>query len=523
MPPAVVFFVLRLAILWSAGDRLGHLGEAELDHADLAWDLLTPGAKVRPLWEYQVVGFHGGTLVSSLLYVPWAMVFGLSVVSLKGMALAIAGAALGVWVRAVYLWRGLAAAAVFAWLYALAPPVLVRMQLTLWGTHCESNLVLGLGVWAVVAGASSAPQRRGAWAFTLGAIVGLAVFWNRANLVFAALALVAGVWAFRSSDPDSAGTLRRRTLVPMLLVGLLLGLSPLALTSLLGQGSVRVYDQPWGRLLQGASERLPQWGSRMLVIPPFSPQLGPSPIPDPRLAVPIHFALLALSFSLLRHAVRRGCSTPDRTLSALLGGYHLVFGTALVAVHLPYSTFDSGLLGYCPRYAATLYPVLMASVGAWAARPGWSRFTGAALVITLAGPALRDDLALIEPQTPFAFREADTLRLWRRGLHGVDRRSAVGLSEFLERVDQDRTSEGVVRGVYAVLDRPWSRDYWRFLTLPTDGPTDWELSRRLSEAWQGGDLDPAFAIGLEWGRRIALGGRGSSAIPEGALREPPIR
>ncbi len=529
-------------------DRLGHLADGELAHADLAWDL--EQGSLRPsIWAYQVVPFHGGTFVSSLLFVPWSALFGREYASLKGLALGYALAAMVLWMWTLHRIGGTRAAVTFGWLYALAPPVLVRMQLTLWSTHPELNAFLALGLALAVATVTSRGKGRRRRAFLFGVAAGFAVFFNLSAVIFVGLLIPVVLSRLRTGAAEGAPSSRMSVVA-----GFGLGIAPMALAAWAGAGSVAVYGQGPSQLLAGALGRLSHLPRLLVSVPPWSPQVPPGqPESLDPLRVAIGLVLLGCCVALVVGGRRVERSV--RPMIRVIGLYPLLFLVAFAAVHLPFTTSTATTFGYCPRYAATLYPGLHAALAialalavgrghrfgvertaspGCLARVGLSRGRRPALAgrmwdVTAAGllmatvlgltvPALVDDLSFIDPETPDMARRFEGVRLFRSGLRGVDRRSLSAALTFLELEARGEVPPETAAGVRAVLGPPWYTDFWRFLRKPPDGPTAREVFLRVRAA-QDPARGRAFAAGLAWGARMALG-RGQGAWDVLSIQPP---
>ncbi len=133
----------------------------------------------------------------------------------------------------------------------------------------------------------------------------------------------------------------------------------------------------------------------------------------------------------------------------------------------------------------------------------------AATVLALTLPSLGDDVMLTDLHSLDMASKFEGIRLFRAGLRGVDRRSLEAVIGFLELEERGAVPPETARGVRAVLGEPWYTDFWRFLSLPLDGPTPREVASRVDSARDPG-AGPAYELGLAWGADMALG-RGSAS------------
>ncbi len=91
---AVVLTLVTRLVLWDALAP-GLYSPEELFNAELAEQLVNNGSLARPVSTYQYTAHAGGSLVVSLLHVPFAWALGVSEASLKCVALSFALAASG--------------------------------------------------------------------------------------------------------------------------------------------------------------------------------------------------------------------------------------------------------------------------------------------------------------------------------------------------------------------------------------------------------------------------------------------
>ncbi|MBI5376588.1 MAG: hypothetical protein HZA77_14235 [Candidatus Schekmanbacteria bacterium] len=117
----------------------------ELYNGTLANDMIgNPAAFLRHpnlIFCYQYMPFAGGTLVTSILALPFILVLGNSVFALKVLSIIISAAILSAMFFFLLKYFSLKAAALFGFLFALAPPYPVIISLILWGNHRESSLL----------------------------------------------------------------------------------------------------------------------------------------------------------------------------------------------------------------------------------------------------------------------------------------------------------------------------------------------------------------------------------------------
>lgn len=523
--PVLAFGALRGAILLSAPDRISVVGEAEVDLSRYAFDRLRPEGP-GTLQSYLSVDFHGGTLVFALLYAPVAALFGASWLSLKALAMALSWAAQLCWMGALNRAAGLTAALVFGWLFALAPPLLLTAQLTAWGNHAESHVLLGLGLWI----ATSLHGGRAWRCLALGAVFGFAVFFNRLNLVFGATvvlgcipAVLTGVAGREPGLPPMPGSPSGGVLLRVLalVVGLALGMSPLAWQWSVGGDPTQVYLQGPSALLDAAAERLRLAPAHLLDLPLLSPADPHGPW---RSWLRVQHALLWASVPVaLLTLIRRR----DARLAAPLGAailYAGLFFLVLHAVHLPWNNPEADRLIATPRYTISLYLPLFAALGVLVSRGGaWLRVPALSLALSIVVPAAVADLAFVAPETPTLALNYDALSLARRGIHSTNRLNHDGLRVLATLEDgKDKPPIAFTRGARWAVERRLLEWYGDVLAYPSPRPSLHTIEQRRVAAWEGRspDDDPVvFMAGFEWGARILLGQW--EPIPPEAAPTPP--
>ena len=145
---------------------------------------------ILPVLQYQQEAYAGGTVATGLVVYPFFRLLGPTYLALKLAVLLFAVVAGLLYLAAVRGLAGTRAAALFAALYAIAPPLLQQHQVIAYGNHAELNVFLAAGLLLVLA-----LYRSGggvALGAALGVLSGFALFFDYAYAVF--LAVLAGAW-----------------------------------------------------------------------------------------------------------------------------------------------------------------------------------------------------------------------------------------------------------------------------------------------------------------------------------------
>jgi hypothetical protein len=174
----VAAFLIRAAVVFAPPSDVFYKEEVyqeELLRGIAAQELLD--GPVAPLFEYQVNHFWGGSLVVSVVAVPFYAVLGSRIVALR-LAGALFGL-LGVYCAFKLLDRfaGRTAAWIGALFIALPPPGYTYLSTMVFGTHLESNALALLLVWLYFEW--RARDRGGAWrTWFLGLASGFALWFG---------------------------------------------------------------------------------------------------------------------------------------------------------------------------------------------------------------------------------------------------------------------------------------------------------------------------------------------------------
>lgn len=140
---AAAYLAVRLSILLSAPHAL--LESEEFYNGTSAKEMLR-GLKL-PLAEYQYFLHEGGSLVMSILCVPFFAVLGTNFVSMKLPALAVSFATFVIWYVFAKRFVNRSVARYLGVLFVLAPPLIVKTDLMLWGHHNSINLLIALAAY----------------------------------------------------------------------------------------------------------------------------------------------------------------------------------------------------------------------------------------------------------------------------------------------------------------------------------------------------------------------------------------
>jgi hypothetical protein len=186
-----------------------------------------------PLPAHQYEDYEGGTLVMTLLAVPFYAIFGPSILVLKLTALCLS---LLAFIALYHVTRGAygpPAAATACMLYLLSPNPILSYGLTTKGSHADSAALSMLFIWALLAGLDHPPSRRRL--VSLGLLAGLGLHFAYVFAVTLFAGLCATAWAWRARRDA-------RTAVIPFLAGSLVGALPLlAYTVHVGGANLVIY------------------------------------------------------------------------------------------------------------------------------------------------------------------------------------------------------------------------------------------------------------------------------------------
>jgi len=214
---ALAFFlgalwILRLSWLWHSAASAGYWEESY--RWTVAHELLTRPAQ--PLLEYQADHYQGGSLVMSLLSVPFLALFGESMKTFKLSALLVSSGTLTMIFLLGRRFFGRSVAWLASAAYLAGPPLVAFWGLSVMGSHGES-ILFSLGqIYLFLGILAGRKQELRAWA-ALGLVSGLGVWFCYTSALSVAACGLA--WLILRGPP------RRREFLTTLAGGLL-GLAP---------------------------------------------------------------------------------------------------------------------------------------------------------------------------------------------------------------------------------------------------------------------------------------------------------
>ncbi len=185
--------ILRLVVILAppvdlAPEFIGFGGWEELVRGSSAQDLLD--GPVLPFQDYQVNDFSGGSLVVTLLAVPFFWVFGPTIIALRMSVLLISCASVAFLFLVLDRFVSRRAAWLGALLLAVAPPGYALLSCIAYGTHIENNLQAIVLVFLFLTHHYVKPDDRRT-SFLLGLVAGFAIYFG-----FGILLVVGLLFAF---------------------------------------------------------------------------------------------------------------------------------------------------------------------------------------------------------------------------------------------------------------------------------------------------------------------------------------
>lgn len=191
-------FLLRAAVVFAPPSDVfekDQVNQEELLRGIAAQELLD--GPVAPLFEYQVNHFWGGSLVVSIVAVPFYAVFGSRIVALRLVGVLFALVAVYCAFRLLDRFAGRTAAWIGGAVMALSPPGYTYLSCMVFGTHMESNALALLLAWLYFEW--RARERAGPWrTAALGFASGFALWFGYGLLLvlvlFAVFEFVEDPW-----------------------------------------------------------------------------------------------------------------------------------------------------------------------------------------------------------------------------------------------------------------------------------------------------------------------------------------
>ncbi|MBM4309460.1 MAG: glycosyltransferase family 39 protein [Deltaproteobacteria bacterium] len=133
-----LYCLSRLAVVYYGYSHISHPYFDEPVSGTLTYDLLQGGLRA-PLMAYQYEQRSGDMMIEALLMYPLAALFGHSMFTIKLFALLCSLACMLGWVYLINRYFGMTAALLFAALFALPPPMFVRLGLV--GTFSSHHMI----------------------------------------------------------------------------------------------------------------------------------------------------------------------------------------------------------------------------------------------------------------------------------------------------------------------------------------------------------------------------------------------
>ncbi|MBU0480394.1 MAG: hypothetical protein KKG47_04770 [Proteobacteria bacterium] len=167
------FFIIRFLILVSAPTSI--YDDEEIFNGTAALELLR-GMHL-PLQDYMYWPQEGGALVMSFLTAPFLKVFGPNFVAMKLSALLVSFSTFLLWLRVAWRLGGLTSARNLAFLFCLAPPLILKSDLMIWGHHNNVCFFIAMAMLLLTEYLStdSLPQRQ-KLLIGLGIVCGFGMF-----------------------------------------------------------------------------------------------------------------------------------------------------------------------------------------------------------------------------------------------------------------------------------------------------------------------------------------------------------
>lgn len=179
----IVFLLFKLSQLLT--DIEPFMAYEEITNGCLAHDV-AKGNLLMGIFDYQARVYSGGTLISGILTIPFFLLFGHSIISLKLVPLLFGILILALWFNYLRDAFGLRTALFFALFFTFPSNLLCRVQLIAWGNHFESmffTILTFLTVKKIVETENEAETKNWEWFFILGFISGLGIYFDYIHFI----------------------------------------------------------------------------------------------------------------------------------------------------------------------------------------------------------------------------------------------------------------------------------------------------------------------------------------------------
>ncbi|MFC1514815.1 ArnT family glycosyltransferase [Candidatus Omnitrophota bacterium] len=138
-----VYLFVRIFVLFTSIDRI-HF-EEELHRGNIAKELISKPAL--SLFEYQVTDWEGGSLVNGILTIPFFLLFGETLFSLKLTGLLFSVSTLILWYLFLHTFFHRKVAVLAGLLWILSPPLCTALSLSAEGSHFQSTFFTILALY----------------------------------------------------------------------------------------------------------------------------------------------------------------------------------------------------------------------------------------------------------------------------------------------------------------------------------------------------------------------------------------
>lgn len=184
--PLALFAGIRLLLLLSSPYAI--FDDEEMFNGTAALELLR-GINL-PLQDYMYWPHEGGALVMSFLTAPFLKLLGPNFVAMKLSALLVSLATFAIWLRIALRTGGTRVAWCLAFLYCLAPPLILKSDLMIWGHHNNICFFIAAAMLFLLEylRADSLPHQR-RYLICLGLVCGFGMFFAYIFVVMLATVL----------------------------------------------------------------------------------------------------------------------------------------------------------------------------------------------------------------------------------------------------------------------------------------------------------------------------------------------
>jgi 4-amino-4-deoxy-L-arabinose transferase-like glycosyltransferase len=408
----MLFLTFRLVMLFSNIIFFYDFTAAPV--AKLAKDILTLNKSwsvFSNIFDYQFLPIDGGSLLVSILYLPFAIFFGVNTFSYQLVVLCIGCITFIIWYLFLHKFFGRTAALLFGALFCINSPIFNTWSLITSGFYAESALFVVWGLFFLCnrlqhASDNSKKAQSNSFFILFGILCGFSLYFNYSYLV--AIVTFITLWLIKSTS--NASFLKKRY-IALFIGGFCIGFSPWILAHISGATEPLLYIHGFS-LKQIFFQKNTLELLKDLKFTLFNmPNMPPSYTNDYVFSM-LPFYARAIADNIYRVA---GAIAFISTIIVQLKNKKINYPLLGILLYIAIFTFVFGMIHpelQYPRHQVPIYPFMFALIAiaiGWLIQPAvniWIKRAGTSMYVILLGISFLDNVNLIRPsniKNPFNF------------------------------------------------------------------------------------------------------------------------